>query len=280
MVPVSSSRLCGAGTGTPVQPNCLSLAIFYVLFQIATVGFWTTAAHAQQTFLGVPVTPASGTYVILQDINVRAEPATKSNKVANLKTGDRVEAAGRVTGGWIAVRKGDNDLGFVYAPAMMPLIDGALSEDITGNIVVDKDIKCGYTVRFEAKNLIEGEDYEIADYDVAYACQVGAKKVEFLASMFMSEAPYQLSQNAVFQINVDVLDINHSFDNVFSTVLLYDRDKERVAIDSVTIEDYRGAPAVKEKPAKTVAEALRVAVELALGAWSRKAWTALAEPRR
>lgn len=277
MVSVSSSCLRGAGTRVP--PNVFRVA-FYILFQLATVTGALSAAHAQQTFMGIAVTPATGTYVILQDINVRAGPDTKSNRIANLKTGDRVEAAGRVAGGWVAVRKGDKDLGFVYAPAMMPLIDGGLAEDIRATIAVERDIKCDYTVRFEGKNTIEGEDYEIADYEVVYGCQVAAKKVDFYASMYMSEAPYQLGQNAVFQINIDVLDINRSYDNVFSTVLLYDRDKERVVVDWVSIEDYRGTPAVKEKPAKSVAEALRVAVELAALAWSRKAWTALAEPRR
>ncbi|MSO92679.1 MAG: SH3 domain-containing protein [Rhodospirillales bacterium] len=277
MVSFSSTRLRGAATRVP---PIVFLFAFHILLQLAALASAPSPAEAQQMFMGVVVTPASGTYVILQDINVRAEPATKSNKVANLKTGDRVEAAGRVTGGWVAVRKGDNDIGFVYAPSMMPLIDGVLTEDIRANIAIEKDIKCNYTVRFEGKNAIEGEDYDIADYEVAYVCQVGAKKVEFLASMYMSEASYQLSQNAVFQINIDVLDMNRSFDNVFSTVLLYDREKEHVVLDSISIEDYRGTPGTKEKPAKTVAEALRVAVELALGAWSRKAWTGLAEPRR
>jgi len=72
------------------------------------------ATAADLKFMGVSVEPAQGTYEAITDSNIRAAPANDAKRLGNLPKGTRVEAVGKVKGGWIAVRRGGDDLGFVF----------------------------------------------------------------------------------------------------------------------------------------------------------------------
>ena len=98
--------------------------------------------------------------------------------------------------------------------------------------------------------------------------------------MFITEAPYQLSQNQVYQISIDILEIENGYDEIFSTILLYKRKEEKVVFDSVTLQEFRAVPPLAERPAKTVGDALAAAVEIAPGAWNSKVWEVLARANR
>ena len=223
-------------------------------------------------FRGVKVKPLHGQYLVLKDVNIRARPKTKSKKMGSFKAGKRIDVVARAAGAWVAVREGGKDLGFVYDRILLPLIDGTLKKDLKGKTLVKGGASCQYRIRFEGKSQVEGQVFEIADYDVFWDCLDGKRKVKFRTPMFITEAPYQLGTKRIFQISIDVLDIEGGYDDIFSTTLLYDKDKNRVAFDSVSIKKFGQTPMIKEIPAKTVPQALRAAVIITLATWNKSAW--------
>lgn len=224
------------------------------------------------TFMGVKVKPFQGQFLVLKDVNIRARPKTKSKKVGSFKAGRRIDVVARAPGAWVAVREGGKDLGFVYDQILLPLIDGTLDSDLEGKTSVKGGASCQYRIRFEGKSQVEGQVFEIADYDVFWDCLDGKRKVKFRTPMFITEAPYQLGTKRIFQISIDVLDIEGGYDDIFSTTLLYEKDKNRVVFDSVSIEKFGQTPATKEISAKTVPQALRAAVVITLATWNKSAW--------
>lgn len=233
------------------------------------------AEDGPTTFLGVKVKPHKGTYLVLRDVNIRAQPATKSKRVGSLKSGKKIEVVARVGGVWVAVREKGKDLGFVYNKVLMPLIDGTLTEDLTGRVMTGDGVDCGYTIRFVARSPIEGQVFQIADYDVFWDCLLGKKKIKFRTPMFMTEAPFQMGLKRIYQISVDVLEIDNDYDDIFSSIVLYDQDKKRVLFDSVSIKKFGRTPKPAKTDAKTVAEALAAAVKISALSWKSSVWKAV-----
>ncbi len=223
-------------------------------------------------FMGVKVKPLQGQYLVLKDVNIRARPKTKSKKVGSFKAGKRINVVARAAGAWVAVREGGKNLGFVYDQILLPLIDGTLEKDLEGKASVKGGVTCQYRIRFEGKSQVEGQVFEIADYDIYWDCLDGKRKVKFRTPMFITEAPYQLGTKRIFQISIDILDIEGGYEDIFSTTLFYDKDKNRITFDSVSIEKFGQTPATKEIPAKTVPQALVAAVKISLTAWNKSAW--------
>jgi len=250
-------------------------AIVLTLTAALAVATAAPAADRTITFLGEKVSADAHAYIVVKDVNVRAKSSTKSEKVGSLKEGAHVQSVAKAPGGWLAVRDGATDLGFVHESAMLPLIDGTLEKTIVGKAQVKDGPSCDYVIRFEGKSAVEGQPFEIADYDVVWTCMVGANKIGFRTPMFITEAPYQLNQKRVYQINVDVLDLYGGNEDILSTIMLYEEEKRRVVFDSVTLEKYGRAPPNKEAPAKTVAEALDGAARIAVAAWNKSAWSDL-----
>ena len=46
------------------------------------------------TFLGVKVKPHQGQYLVLRDVNIRAQPKTKSKRIGSFKAGKRINCSG------------------------------------------------------------------------------------------------------------------------------------------------------------------------------------------
>lgn len=236
------------------------------------------AAAAERTVLGVAVEPAAGRYLVLKDVNLRAAPTTKAKKLGKLEKGARVEAVGAPKDGdWLAVKAAGGEEGFAYAPTLILLLDGALADDLKGNVSVADGPSCLYIVRYDGKSEVSDELFDVSDYDVAFTCKNRGKLFKFGAFMFITEAPYALSQNLVHQISIDVREIGDGFDDIFSTNVFYERKSDRVVFDSVTLKDFRRPPTVKDRPAKNVPEALAGAIEISLSAWNDKVWRTLAE---
>lgn len=232
------------------------------------------AENGPKTFLGVKVKPHSGTYLVLKDVNVRAKPATKSKKIGSLKSGKKINVVAR-TGGWVAFRKKGKDFGFVYDKVLMPLIDGSLSKDLTGRVKTGDGVDCGYIIQFVSRSPVEGQVFQIADYDVFWDCLRGKKKVKFRTPMFMTEAPFQMGRKRIYQISVDVLDIDNNYDDIFSSIVLYDQDKKRVLFDGVSIQKFGRTPKPDKVAAKTVPEALHGAARIAVASWNSGVWKAI-----
>ena len=260
----------------------LSFALFVslALAFLAVTAPENAAAAEKKTvmFRGVKIKPQVGTYIVLRDVRIRAKPKTKSKKLGIFKAGRRIHVVGKAASVWVAVREKGKDVGFVYDQVLLPLIDGALDKDLTGRASVkDKgggkdDPDCLYRISFEGKSAVEGQVFEIADYDVLWDCRIGSRKVKFRTPMFITEAPFQMWPKRIFQISIDILDLDGGYEEIFSTIVLFNLDKNRIAFDGVSIEKYGRIPPTGEAPAQTVAEALEAAVKMALGAGNEAAW--------
>jgi hypothetical protein len=143
---------------------------------------------------------------------------------------------------------------------------------MSGSVVIDEHTQCGYTFSFHDKNVVEGENYVFSDYEVTYRCNVRGQYFRLLAAMFMSEVPFHLTRDPVFQISTDIMEIEKGYDEIFSTVFDYRLRDGKVVFVGVSLEDLAKMPKEKERPAKSVAEALKAAVEIAPGAWGEEAW--------
>jgi len=256
------------------------LSIALALVFLAVIAPDNAAAAEKKTlmFRGVKVKPITGTYIVLRDVRIRAEPKTKSKKLGTFKAGRRIHVVGKAASAWVAVREKGKDIGFVYDQVLLPLIDGTLDKNLKGRASVKGKVggkdgpDCLYRISFEGKSAVEGQVFEIADYDVLWDCRIGKRKVKFRTPMFITEAPFQMGPKRIFQISIDILDLDGGYDEIFSTIILFNLDKDRIAFDGVSIQKYGRIPPIKEAPAQTVPEALEAAVKMALGAWNKAAW--------
>lgn len=265
--PRQASRLGNRASAAP--------ALLVALTAACLTAAAASAADKTITFLGEKVVADPHAYVVVKDVNVRAKSTTKSGKVGSLREGTRVQTVAKAPGGWRAVRDGNADLGFVHESTLLPLIDGTLKKDLAGKVKIADGPACDYVIRFEGKSPVEGQPFEIADYDINWTCMLGANKIGFRTPMFITEAPFQLNQKRVFQISVDMLDLYGGDEVILSTIVLYEEEKRRVVFDSVTLDKYGRKPPDRTAPAKTVAEALDGAARIAVAAWNKSAWNDL-----
>ncbi len=250
------------------------VAAFALCAWLAAAG--AASAEERTSFMGIAVEPVSRDYIAAKSVNFRAGPSRKSDKKGALKRGRRVRGVG-ISGGWIAVTEGGNDLGFVHSDFLMPLIDGTLKKPIEGKAKGTGGRTCDYVVRFEGKNAVEGEAFETSDYSVRFSCRAGGRDVKFPAFMFITEAPYQLGKDPVYQINVDVTEVGGEYEEVLSAIFEYRQDKKAVRFDSAPLKEFSRTPAVKKRSADSIPKALAGAVEMAVGTWNAAAWKKLRE---
>jgi hypothetical protein len=248
----------------------LSVLVFSVVVTMAGV----PAEAEDLQFLGIGVFSQKGTYLVTKGANVRAEPMTKAKKLGKLRAGEQVQVVGRAKGGagWMAIQKNDKDYGFVYKPILLPIIDGTLKESISGVVMIEEHEPCGYTFNFHGKNTVEGEDYIFSDYEITYRCNDKGKPFRLLAAMFMSEVPFRLTHEPVFQISIDLMEVENGYDEIFSTVFEYRPDEKKVVFAGVSLKGLERTPKEKERPVNTIVEALTAAVEIAPDAWGKKVW--------
>jgi hypothetical protein len=227
---------------------------------------------------GRPLAPLSGIYIATADVTVRAKPAGNAKKRGEIEHGRQVEAFGSAgKGAWLAVRDGDGELGFVNAEPMVPVIDGSLKGKLTGRSLSGSRASCDYASTYTGQGSVPGEVFTTADYDVEWRCRYGARQLVFGTYMLITEAPDQVPGPPVYQVSIELLEVDADYDEAFSTVFLYDRRVPRVVFDSVTIKNFAADPKVKERPAPTVAEALAGAAAMAPTEWGEALWEALAK---
>ena len=228
-------------------------------------------------FLKTQVIPTNGTYIVLQDANVRVLPATKGRRIGRRARGDRVQVVGRAKGAWLAIRGGDGkDIGFIYRSTLMPIIDGALETTIEGRFSISASENCLYKLSFEGKTPAEGQPFEFADYDVKWNCDIAGQQVSFRTPMFLTEGPHRGKSKRDHQITIDIMDLADSPENVLSTHTLWHRDEGMVRFDTITVKQFARKPKVKELTAETLSEALQAAIRIAVSAWNKPLWAAIA----
>ena len=168
----------------------------------------------------------------------------------------------------------------MFRSFLLPLIDGALAAELNGTAQSPLGAACDFTIAFLGKSEVPDAPFETADYEVDWSCVVKGAKIDFSAFMFITEAPYALTESPIYQISLDVREVGEDWEEVLSTIVLYNRDRNLVVLEAVTLPDYRASAPVKDKPARDVAAALMGAAELAVGAWNAKVWEALAKVPR
>lgn len=259
------------------------IAVFRMIASLMIVGTGglatTMALAADREFLGIAVNALEGTYLVTKAANVRSGPKTQSKKIGKFKAGTQIKVVGRAKGGagWMAVQKDGKDYGFVYAPILLPMIDGTLDKSYSGKVLIEEHAPCGYTFVFRGKNTVEGEDYVFSDYEISYRCNEKGKPFRILAPMFMTEVPFRLTHKPVFQISIDLMEVEDGYDEIFSTSFDYLPEENKIVFAGVSIKELGRKPKDMEHKANSVAEALQAAVEMAPDAWNNKVWQQLKE---
>jgi len=265
--------------GTSATRNKLILAAVIISAALFSVPVFAAEPpkvdEGQVTFLKKNIKAHSGNYIVTQGVNVRSQPKSNSKKVGKLKGGEKIESVGVVKGPWIAVRKDGKDLGYTFGKFLIPVIDGTLSETLTGVISSSSGWTCRYKGDFTGKFPVEDKPYEISDYEVSWDCERGDKKMSFLTPMFMTEVPYNLGFRGVFQVTIDIVDFDDIGEDVMSTNLFYNGDKGRVVYDGVSNDKYGKKPEPESIPTPTIKDAIKTSIEMAFHVWTDSLWTDL-----
>jgi len=271
------------GTGKTGLMNARAALVAAGLFVSAMLAAMPTRA-ADPTMFGVPVKAHKGLFQALKGVNVRALPKTSGARIGKLKAGTRVQVVARSKDrNWLVIMQGSKPKGFVYAPMMMPLVDGELADEVSGSVDLADladlaDVgHCKYRLEFEDRSPIEGQPFQVLDYAADVVCGAtagGAGGLKFPLQLFMTETPYQFSPSRrIYQINVDLREDFHAKEDPLTVIFLFNQDKGRVTLDTVTIADYRRPrkPA-PWRPATAAGQALMAALEMALESWNDAAW--------
>lgn len=224
------------------------------------------------------VAPMVGLYEITKDVNVRAGPGTDFERLAGLKAGERVRAIGKVQDtSWMAVSQDGETLGFVYTPILAPVVDGTLGEQFFGSYMAqdrDDGVACDYRFRFEGKTVVEGGNFETADYEVRFRCasQVGAKI--FYAHMFLTEAPVKTKQG-LHLIGLDVRSIGDGMEEFLTTRYLYHPKTGAMTFEGHSLPRFATPPKVQAFETDGIKDALTQALEASVASWTAEAWDEL-----
>jgi len=224
------------------------------------------------------VAPMVGLYEITKDVNVRAGPGTDFERLAGLKAGERVRAIGKVQDtSWMAVSQDGETLGFVYTPILVPVVDGTLGEQFFGSYMAqdrEDGVACDYRFRFEGKTVVEGGDFETADYEVRFRCasQVGAKI--FYAHMFLTEAPVK-TKEGLHLIGLDVRSIGDGMEEFLTTRYLYHPKTGAMTFEGHSLPRFATPPKVQAFEADGIKDALTQALEASVASWTAEAWDEL-----
>ncbi len=249
-------------------------------------GLGSPEVLAADPFAKVKLSPAAQRYLVLKDVNVRVGPETKSKRIGRLRKRELVKAVGKAQGtDWVAVLKNGKNFGFVYGTALVPMIDGALSAPISGNLAARtvggrKLPPCHYQIQFESKMKVQGVLQITSDYLLGMECDYKKKTIKIKATMFVTELPYLDIKKPIYQINVDLFDIQMGDEDVFSATVLYNVPKKVIVFDGVNKETLRAKGKIATKNVSDLPAALKGAVAMAYQSWGAKIWDQLAQAKR
>ncbi len=231
-----------------------------------------------ENFLGFEIEPGFEKYVVLRDVNVRARPETKSKRIKGLKKGNIIQSVGNYVS-WVAIIEDGKPIGFTFDKFLLPLIDGSLAKDISGNVKIPDQFDCDYIISFTGISEAGNELYNMADYDVSALCKVGNLNLSFSMFMFMTEGPSKRAKLNVHQISIDVIQFEYmeNYDEVFTTTVYYDHKLAKISYDGASLPSLVSSPKEKIQNAISVADALSKTVALTFSSWKPRVWEDLAE---
>ena len=134
---------------------------------------------------------------------------------------------------WIAIEKDGMELGFIYDKALAIVLDGQLNSALLGKLEFSGQPNCNYTIKFDSKNKVRGDLQVTSDYWVSFTCNIKGKKVKFVATMFITELPYQERKKNIFQVNVDLPAVTDDEGEVMSVTSLYHFSKEKLVFKHI-----------------------------------------------
>lgn len=242
-----------------------------------TPGIEGEAVPQVVTVLGHDVLPKKGLFEVTSDLNVRGGPGTDFERIDSLKEGDRVRAVGQSDDGqWVAVSRAGNILGFVYAPVLVAVVDGALEEEFFGNFTSRPEIgvACDYRFRFERKTEVEGADFETADYEIRFRCASRQGAAIAYGHMFLTEGPV-VESKGLHLIGLDMRSIGDGMEEYLSTSFLYHPKTGTLTFDGHTLPRYALPPKTQKFKVKSIKGALQKALESAMSSWTKDAWDTL-----
>lgn len=241
----------------------------------AFLGGASTPVRAAE-FMGVEVDGPALDYIVLRDVNVRSKPDTKSKRLAGLKKGTIIHSPGRHLG-WVAVLDTEKPVGFAYKKYLLPVIDGTLINPVVGTASIASGGTCTFTIEFVGKSDASSALFKMADYETIVWCQYNGESVSTTMFMFMTEGPMTRAKPNLHQIGMDVLEIESEdgYEDVFSTNVLFDHEKQSIRFDGVSLKGYSVDPRETQKNVTSVVDALTGAVQMALESWNDKTWKEL-----
>ena len=252
-----------------------------VIWLFCTVLIAVPFSHAQdgprvsEIFKDMELNPVFGKFLVMKAINVRATPETGGAKLGTLTKGQTVHAVGRAPKTqWLAVRKDGTDLGFVYAPMLVRVIDGKIERPIVGFIEDKTRFSCRFEIRFEEKSDVEGTNLITSDYWTSLDCMRPDGHLTRELFMFLTETPYHPNHPGVFQISVEMNDVGEDYDEALAAVTLFNFDEGTVEMSGISPKSYMRKEKETSRKARDVETALSAALELTLHSWSDKAWEA------
>lgn len=237
-----------------------------------------TPATATVTVMGHTVKPLAGLYVVAKDVNVRAGPDTTFKRVTGLKAGAHVRAVGKTENGkWMAVSKDGVNLGFIYAPILVAVVDGALNEQFTGSFMDEQragGVACDYRFRFERKSGVEGGSFETADYEVRFRCASSKGAALFYAHMFLTEAPVN-ERKGLHLIGLDVRSIGDGMEEFLTSRYLYHPKTGKMKFDGHSLPRFALPPQEQSFQTASIKDALAQALDASIASWTDEAWATL-----
>ena len=94
--------------------------------------------------------------------------------------------------------------------------------------------------------------------------------------MFIVEQPQP--GTGAFQITVDLRDIEGGFEDPLGIVFAFDPAAGTIRLESLTPQRYQGS-AIRPRKVPNTVQALRAAVEMAVGGWGPNAWREVTAPK-
>jgi hypothetical protein len=257
--------------------------VFAALCVTAASAFPGLAAAADLP-KGMRLVPSHPLYFVTRDAYVRELPNNDSARIGQIMKGQRLTVAGKVVipkskgPNWLALKRPDGTVGYVFGAALVAMIDGALKAPVQGKLSAQGRPDCRYVISFDSRTQIAGEIQQTADYDVAFECagKNADTPLTFNAGMFITELPFD-DKRDVYQINIDLWDKRVTGEDFLSITALYDPNAKRVSFDRVN-DDKMPTPAlIPPESAADVPGALAGAVRMTYGLLPTSIWDQLAQ---
>ncbi|WP_206201894.1 SH3 domain-containing protein [Terasakiella sp. SH-1] len=256
------------------------LSFITAAFSAVFLSLSSINVQAASLFQGISLEGHTGPFLVTKKhVNVRATPGNKGKKLSKLAKRDIVTVLGRAKGTqWLAVSRQGDELGFVYAPSLTPMIDASFTAPLFGTIDLSENQKpvCDFKVTHEGRDVEEEIIFVSSDYLASFDCKHKSDTFKFDAMMFMSEVPHDLGNKPIFQITLNLTEIATGYEEFLSATSLFDLMKQKVVMDAVSLKEFKEQDLRQSKDALNPKEAIEAALNLQLDSFNMRAWHTIA----